>query len=91
MKRAKKAVEIFPNNPVIYGLYSKALVGQDNINSAEVFSKKGLEYFEKQNYAKAAIEFEKSIEKNPYNYAYYENAASALYMTGDLESIIFHR
>lgn len=89
LKRAKKAVEIFPNNPVIYGLYSKALVGQANINSAEVFSKKGLEYFEKQNYAKAAIEFEKSIEKNPFNYAYYENAASALYMTGDLERASF--
>ena len=49
---------------MIYGLYSKALVGQANINSAESFFKKvGLEYFEKQNYAKAAIEFEKSIEK----------------------------
>ena len=28
-------------------------------------------------------------EKNPLNYVYYENAASALYMTGDLERASF--
>ena len=52
------------------------------------FSNKGLEYFNDSDYYKAAIEFEKAIELNPLDYANYENAATANYITGNLDKAL---
>ncbi len=85
MEKAKRATELFPNDPDILGLYRQIAVGQLGVNKASSFSAKGLEYFNAQDYANAALEFEKALEANPLDYAHFENAATANYMIGSLE------
>ena len=43
-----------------------------------------MNYFNQQDYVNAAAEFEKALALNPYEYAFYENAATANYLIGDL-------
>ena len=85
MEKAKRATELFPNDPDILGLYRKIAVGQAGVNMASTYSAKGLEYFNAQDYKSAAIEFEKALEANPLDYAHFENAATANYLIGNLE------
>ena len=85
IERAKKATEIFPNNREIKNLYNQIAVGKGKLNESIYYSKTGLDYFNKGDFQKAAIEFEKAIEANPLDYAHFENAATANYMIGNLE------
>jgi O-antigen ligase len=85
LEKAKKASELFPNDPDILGLYRQIAVGQAGVNLASTYSAKGLEYFNSQDYSNAAIEFEKALEANPLDYAHFENAATANYLIGNLE------
>ena len=86
--RAKKATEIFPNNGEIKNLYNQIAVGTDKLNESISFSKTGLDYFNKGNYASAAQQFEKALKANPLDYANFENAATANYMIGNLDKAI---
>ena len=88
IKRAEKAKNIFPNNKEIIGLYNKILIGQENMNQAIEYSQRGLNFFKSNDFINASKEFENAILKNPYDYAYYENAASANYMIGDLDKAL---
>jgi len=85
MEKAKRATELFPNDPEFKELYRQIVVGQDGFNLASTYSAKGLEYFNSQDYSNAAIEFEKALEANPLDYAHFENAATANYLIGNLE------
>ena len=85
IERAKLATEIFPNNNEITGLYRNTVIGQQAVVKSQMFSTKGLEYFNAQDYFNAALEFEKAAEANPLDYAHFENAATANYMIGNLE------
>ena len=85
IKRAKKAMELFPSNPDFQGLYRQIAVGAAGVNLAGQYSAKGLEYFNKQDYKSAAQQFEKALEANPLDFAHFENAATANYMIGNLE------
>ena len=85
IERAKLATEIFPNNNEIIGLYRNTVIGQQAVVKSQMFSTKGLEYFNAQDYFNAALEFEKAAEANPLDYAHFENAATANYMIGNLE------
>ena len=87
-ERAKKAIEIFPYNNDIKGLYNKILIGENKLNDSVRFSNNGLEFFNNQDYSNAAKEFEKAISSNPLDYANYENAATANYMLGNLEKAL---
>jgi len=88
MQRVKKATELFPTNPEFQGLYHQIAVGVQGVNLAGQYSAKGLEYFNKQDYNLAAIEFEKALEANPLDYAHFENAATANYLIGNLEKAL---
>ena len=83
-KKAKRALELFPNDQEFKGLYNQIAVGQAGINNAVNYSTKGLEYFDEKDYFRAAIEFEKAMKANPLDYAHIENAATANYLIGDL-------
>lgn len=85
MEKAKRATELFPNNPEFIELYRQIAVGQEGVNTASAYSAKGLEYFNAQDYINAAIQFEKALEVNPLDYAHFENAATANYLIGNLE------
>ena len=83
-QQAKKARELFPNESDIQGLTAQIIVGQENIVKAAEFTQKGLEYFNQKDYENSAMAFESAIEANPLEYANYENAATANYLSGNL-------
>ncbi len=87
-KRAKKATELFPSNPEFQALYRQIVVGLDGVNLANNYSEKGLNFFNQADYKNAALQFEKAIEANPLDYAHFENAATANYMTNNLEKAL---
>ncbi len=82
--KANIAKNIFKGNQEFQALYRQVLLGQDKINKAAIFSNNGLEYYNNRDYLNAAKEFKKAIELNPLDYAYYENASTSNYMTGNL-------
>ena len=85
IERAKKAIELFPGNQDFESLYRQIAVGQDGVNNALIFSAKGLEFFNLADYKNAAEQFEKAIENNPLDYTYFENAATANYLLGNID------
>lgn len=88
IERAKQAMEIFPENNEIKSLYNKIIIGDDALNQSVNFANKGLEFFNKKDYAKAAIEFEKAATLNHLDYANYENAATAYYMINNFDKAL---
>lgn len=85
IKKALTAKNKFNYDNEFEGIYRQISIGSINVNLATNFSNKGLEYFNKQDYYSAAIEFEKAIEANPLDYAFYENAATSNYMIGNFD------
>ena len=88
IERAKKATELFPSNPEIQGLYQQIVLGVDEVNKASQYSAKGLEYYKKQDFKNAALQFDKASEANPLDFAHLENAATSNYMIGNLEKAL---
>ena len=86
--RALKASKLFPFDSSIQRLYRNIAVGPEVINLATNFSNKALNHFNLKDYKNAAINFEKAIELNPLEYSYYENAATANYLIGNLNKAI---
>ena len=88
IERANRALELFPNNGDIERLHSRIIIGIDALRMSSDFSNKGLEYFNKQDYKNAAIQFENAYDVNPLDYAFFENAATANYMIGNFDKAI---
>lgn len=88
IERAKEAVRLFPTNSDIKSLFNTIAIGQENINEAQKLSNLALTNFNQQDYVQAAANFEKAIALNPYEYAFYENAATSNYLTGDLNKAL---
>ena len=88
IKRSKKALELFPNNAEINRLHSRVVVGEESLRLSTNYSNKGLEYFNLKDFKNAAIQFESAAKLNPLDYALFENAATANYMTGNLEKAL---
>lgn len=87
-QRAKKAADLFPQDTNIQQLYRAIVVGQQAINEGASFSNLALTQFNQQDYVNAALNFELAIAKNPLEYSYYENAATANYLAGNLDKAI---
>ena len=68
-------------------MYRQIYLGEGKIIKARNFSNKGLEYFNNLDYENANVEFENAIKINPLDYAYYENANTSFYMTGNLNKV----
>ena len=47
-----------------------------------------LAFFDQSDYKNAAINFEIALERNPLEFSYYENAATANYLLGNLEKAL---
>ena len=88
IERAKKAIEIFPNNNEIKNLYTQIAIGNQKLNESISYSKTGLEFFNKGDHINAAKQFELAIEANPLDYANFENAATSNYLNGNLDKAI---
>ena len=83
IKYASQAFKIYPNDKELFSLKKLAVIGQANINRAQVFSNEGLAYFNNKLYVEAGIEFENAANIDSLEYAHFENAASAYFMAGD--------
>jgi len=88
IERAKRAAAQFPEDNNIQQLYRAIAIGQQALNDAISFSNLGLTQFNQQDYTNAAKNFEMAISKNPLEYSYYENAATANYLSGNLEKAV---
>ncbi|MDA9811972.1 O-antigen ligase family protein [Flavobacteriaceae bacterium] len=88
VERAKRAAQLFPLDQSIQGLYRSITVGPEALNKGTAFSNAGLALFNQADYINAAINFEKAIAQNPLEYSYYENAATANYLTGNLDKAV---
>ncbi|MDA9306102.1 O-antigen ligase family protein [Flavobacteriaceae bacterium] len=88
VERAKRAAQLFPLDQSIQGLYRSITVGPEALNKGIAFSNAGLALFNQADYINAAINFEKAIAQNPLEYSYYENAATANYLTGNLDKAV---
>ncbi len=83
VKYASQASKLYPDDMELFSLKKLAMVGQANINRANVISQKGLSFFNKGLYVEAAIEFENASKIDSLEYAHFENAGSAYFMAGD--------
>jgi O-antigen ligase/tetratricopeptide (TPR) repeat protein len=88
VERAKRAAQLFPLDQSIQGLYRSIAVGPEAVNKGTAFSNAGLALFNQADYKNAALNFEKAIAQNPLEYSYYENAATANYLTGNLDKAV---
>ncbi|MDA9893062.1 O-antigen ligase family protein [Flavobacteriaceae bacterium] len=86
--RATKAAELFPLDDNIKSLYRNIIIGPDAIAKAAAFSNAAQKLFSEADYINAAINFEKAIQQNPLEYSYYENAATANYLIGNLDKAV---
>jgi len=86
--RATKAAELFPLDDNIKSLYRNIIIGPDAIAKAAAFSNAAQKLFSEADYTNAAINFENAIQQNPLEYSYYENAATANYLIGNLDKAI---
>ena len=83
VSKADSARKIFQGNQEFEAIYRQILLGQTNINNAANFSNNCLEFYNNLDYLNAALQFEKAIQLNPLDYAYYENASTSNYMIGN--------
>lgn len=88
IRYASKAVELFPEDNELFAIKKIANVGQSGINEAADISKKGLDFFNSNNFIEAAIEFENAAKIDFLEYAHFENAASAYFMAGDYQNAL---
>ena len=61
----------------VHGLMDNVLFGKENIDISQSLILEAQQYFKDEDYANAALNFEKSLEYNPNQYSSYENAALA--------------
>jgi O-antigen ligase/Tfp pilus assembly protein PilF len=83
VKYASKGFDFFPEDKELFSLKKLAVIGQANINRAQLISNEGLDYFNNKLYVEAGIEFENAAKIDSLEYAHFENAASAYFMAGD--------
>ena len=90
VKYATQAAKFFPEDKELFTLKKLALIGEANINRANLISKDGLNFFNKGLYTEAAIKFENAASIDSLEYAHFENAASAYYMGGDYAKALIY-
>ena len=86
--KAKKAATLFPQDQNIQGLFRAIAIGPMAANQAATFSNEGLVFFNQADYKNAALNFEKAFELNPLEFSYFENAATANYLMGNLQKAL---
>jgi tetratricopeptide (TPR) repeat protein len=85
VSQAEQAAQLFPGNQDILNLQRLITLGADKINQAAQYSQEGLNFFNAQDYANAAIAFEKAIAANPLDYTHFENAATSYYLLNEID------
>ena len=86
IKRADKALELFPSNQDFVVLHKLISIGKNNIEYAKSLSDQAQVFFNKNNFEEAAKLYEKAILIDPYEYSYYENASISYYSIKDYDN-----
>ncbi len=88
IKRAEKARELFPYDDEFRKILKTAKIGIQRINKAFEISKQAQIKYQDQQYFEASKLYDKSIELDPHEYSYYENAALCFYAINDLDNAL---
>ena len=88
IKRAEKAQKLFPYDDQFKQILKTARIGITAINEAYVISQQAQTKYANQSYMEAVKLFEASIEIDPYEYSYYENAALSYYSLNDIDNAL---
>ena len=88
ISRAKKAATIFAQDSQIKELYRNIALGPIDLNEVASHASKALTFFNQGEYKIAALNFEKALELNPLEFSYFENAATANYLNGNLQKAL---
>ena len=79
MKLTDRAVKLFPNNYNFLLLRKLANTHPSRIKKGVELSREALKYFNQKNYNKAKELFLLATKEDPFEFSYYENAASCFY------------
>tara|TARA_B100000780_G_scaffold114490_1_gene80225 strand:+ start:377 stop:2701 length:2325 start_codon:yes stop_codon:yes gene_type:complete len=88
IKRAEKAQKLFPTDDQFRKLTKTAKIGDTRINQAFSVSQQAQIKYTEQSFIESAILYDKSIDLDPYEYSYYENAALCYYAINDLDNAL---
>ena len=79
MKLTNRAVELFPNNYNFLLLRKLAHTNPSKIQEGIALAREALKYFNQKNYKKAKELYLQASKVDPFEFSYYENAASCFY------------
>lgn len=88
IKRAEKAVRLFPNDLELENILKTLRIGQTSIENAYYLGQEGTKRYSEQSFLEAIQLFEQAIKIDPYEYSYYENAALCYYTINDLDNAL---
>jgi len=88
IKRAEKAQKLFPYDDQFRKIVKTAKIGMIRINQAFTISQQAQIKYTEQSYTEAANLYDRSIELDPYEYSYYENAALCYYAIDDIDNAL---
>ena len=89
-RKAKIAMEKFPESQDFKNLYKSIAVGAQGISQSSNYSNHALQYYNLGDHKNATLLFEKAILANPLEYSYRENVATSYYLLGDLVKAEYH-
>ena len=88
IKRAEKAQKLFPYDDQFRKLVKTAKIGMTRINQAFTISQQAQIKYTEKSYTEAANLYDRSIELDPFEYSYYENAALCYYSINDIDNAL---
>ena len=86
IKRAQKAIELFPSDRDFKIIFKYVSIGKENVEKANTFSKQAQQFFINNDFTQAARTYEEAISYDPYEYSYYENASISYYSLQDYDN-----
>ncbi|MBN09289.1 MAG: hypothetical protein CMC79_02815 [Flavobacteriaceae bacterium] len=88
IKRAEKAVKLFPLDNEFKKILKTARIGDNNISAAFSLGEQARIKYQEQSYLEAAQLYDKATDLDPYEYSYFENAALSYYSIQDGENAL---
>ena len=85
IKRAEKAMKLFPSDVDIKILSKYVIIGKEKIEYANKIASEAAILFQNNNFDKASKYYDEAIYFDPYEYSYYENASISYYSIQDYD------
>ena len=85
IKRAEKAMKLFPSDVDIKILSKYVIIGKEKIEYANQIANEAAALFKNNNFVEASKYYDEAIFFDPYEYSYYENASISYYSIQDYD------